>query len=547
MDKEKTKRSRKKEKDPESKKEKDHKKESKDKKEKEHKKEKDQEKNKEHRKEKKSKEHKKEKKDKKPKKRKEGIIYLDNNGTTLLCDEAARVMHAWEQCYNPSSSSKVARKAKKKIEEVEAYILSHCGVTKETHYALFTSGGTESNCFILRSTAEAYKKMRGDIPHFVVSAIEHHSILECLETMKEHDLCEYTEVMPTPEGTITVSSVEKALQPNTCMVSIMYANNELGSISNIKAIGEMVHDHKIPMHSDVVQLFGKHRIFIESSNLDAMSVSAHKFYGPKSVGYLIISKKLIDGYQIHSQIAGSQQYGLRGGTENVPGIASSAAALHYTFNHRNKKNLHLLTLRTYIIDDLTHEWNRMDYRSFLSVCELKEPYRSIVYDGDRVKEGGKSKKKDPLDTLDEEKEKKEKDMSLLRDVNPAYLKGSKSKPKPIFVILGPKEDEKSRYLPNTILIAFINPKELPAYGSYPGTKQFCNVKLKHELDKHDVVVSIASACLTSSDKASHVLSAIGAPSFIKRGVIRISLGDHNTKEEVKIFLHELKKAVCKQI
>ncbi len=490
------------------------------------------------------------------------LIYLDNNATTLICKDARETMTAWQECYNPSSDSKVSKSAREMIKKARSYILRHCGVNEESHYVVFTSGATESNCMIVRSTAEAFKKERGVIPHIIVSSIEHHSILECLHIMKENDLCEYTEIAPTPEGTIKPRYVEQAIQPNTCLISIMYMNNEIGSINNIKAIGEIAHRKGVPMHTDAVQLFGKMRILMEATNVDAISACAHKWYGPKSQGVLVISKALVEGYHLHSQIAGSQQDGLRGGTENVPGIASMLSALQWTFRHRDKKNKNLLAMRNYVIEALSKEWNRMYYRDFLTVCELKEPFKSIIYDQDPVVKqqqvvvgsgedqsfedqtlGENPVDDEPLPDAEAEEEKKE-----LAEVHlHQKLKGTRKRPMPIFVVLGPNDDELTRHSPNTLFIAFINPLELPAYGSFPGIEPFCNVKLKHELDKMNVVVSIASACLTSSDKASHVLKAIGAPSFIKRGVIRVSFGDTNTMYEVKEFLKRLKNCVYKQI
>lgn len=507
-----------------------------------------------------SKQDKHDKQDKQPKSTKKkacsNLIYLDNNATTLMCRDAKNVMDKWLECYNPSSDSKVSISAKEVISKSRAYILRHCGVNEQSHYALFTSGATESNCMILRSTAESYRKARGAVPHFIVSAVEHHSILECLHIMQEHEICEYTEIPPTPEGSIKPHHVLNAIQPNTCLISIMFANNELGTINNIKAIGDIAHKKGIPMHTDAVQIFGKIRIFIDAMNIDAISISAHKWYGPKGQGILIISKSLVEGYNLQSQIAGSQQNGLRGGTENVPGIASMLTALQCTFKNRQKKNKQLLAMRNYVIQTLTEEWNRMYYRDFLTVCELKEPYKNIVFSDDpqiKLVDGGKNDDNEmhedeglgemPGDEIPSEESKELESVHI----NVASLKGTRNNPKPIFVVLGPHEDEIKRYLPNTILISFINPLELPAYGTSPSIEPFCNVKLKHDLDKMNVVVSIASACLTSSDKASHVLRAIGAPSFIKRGVLRISFGDNNTMDEAKKFVKILKECIYKQI
>jgi cysteine desulfurase len=402
------------------------------------------------------------------------IIYLDNNGTTIICPEAANAYTKWLKCYNASSSSVVAKSAIHMMDIAKKYILKHCGVDSKKYTAIFTSGATESNCFIIRSTVEAYNKLRKIKPHLIISSIEHHSILECAKSVEEAGYAEVSKVEPNMYGNILAEDVEKLIKPNTCLISIMYANNEIGAINNIPKIGELAHKYKLPLHTDAVQLFGKYPINLEKSNIDALSASFHKLYGPKGIGLLIINNNLIDGYQLQGQICGSQQGGLRGGTENLPAIASSVECMKANFKNRKIKNAKLLKMRNYIIDEINKsEFIKIgDYSSYL---------------GDPVL--GKH-------TINE------------------------------IVILGPPVDKPNYYLPNTLLMSVVKHKG----------KDFCNVNFKKELDLKGVVISIASACLTGSDKASHVLSAIGAPPIIKRGTLRVSMGDFNTMDEIKIFV-----------
>lgn len=409
---------------------------------------------------------------KKPNQKK--IIYLDNNSTTIICPEAAEIYKKWLKCYNASSSSVISDPAKQMLESSKKYILKHCGVDPKTYTAIFTSGATESNCFIIRSTIEAYRKIRKINPHLIISSIEHHSILECARSVEEAGYAEVSKVEPNMYGCILAEDVEKLIKPNTCLISIMYANNETGSINNIPKIGEIAHKHKLPLHTDAVQLFGKYPIDLLKSNVDSLSASFHKLYGPKGIGLLIINNNLIDGYQLQGQISGSQQGGLRGGTENLPAIASSIECMKANFKNRKAKNLKLLKMRNCIIDGITDS-------GFIKIGDYSS------YLGDPVL--------------------------------------GKDKPNEI-IILGPPRDNTNYYLPNTLLISVAKNK---------GT-DFCNVKFKKELDLKGVVVSISSACLTGSDKASHVLSAIGAPPVIKRGTLRISIGDFNTIDEIKIFI-----------
>jgi len=402
------------------------------------------------------------------------IIYLDNNGTTIICPEAEDAYKKWLKCYNASSTSQIAKGAKIMMEKAKNYVLKHCSTTKKEYTVVFTSGATESNCFIIRSTIEAYNKIRKIKPHLIISLVEHHSVLECAKSVEDAGYAEVSRVEPNMYGCVLPEDIEKHIKPNTCMISIMYANNETGAINNIPKIGELAHKHKIPLHTDAVQLFGKYPVNLAKSNIDALSASFHKLYGPKGIGILIVKNDLVEGYDLKGQICGSQQNGLRGGTENIPAIASSMEALKCAFKSRKAKNKKLLKMRNHIINQFKKS--------------------KIISFGDYASYLG-----DPVPG-------KEKDNEI--------------------VVLGPPLDKPNYYLPNTLLISIAKNKG----------KDFCNVKFKQELDKQGVVVSIASACLTTSDKASHVLSAIGAPQVIKRGTLRISMGDTNSMDDIKTFL-----------
>ena len=412
-------------------------------------------------------------------------VYFDNNATTLVCTPATKVHAEWLSCYNASSDSKIAKPAKDLLEKAQDSLLAHCGVSTATHTAIFTSGATESNCLMIKSCYKAYKKKlieKGSElkPHIISSEMEHHSILECLHSLEEADEIDVTLIEPTIYGNILPDDVEKAIRPNTCLITIMFANNEVPVINNIESIGSIAHKHRIPVHSDCVQIFGKYKIDILKNNIDALSASAHKFYGPKGVGILIISNNLIEGYKLSAEIHGSQQHGLRGGTENVAGIASMMAALKNVFKSRKEKNQKLLKLRDITLQKLSKMYKMGSFIDYINNTGEKENLE--------------------------------------------------------IVSLGPPEDTKGFILPNTILLSVAKNKGKP----------FCNIELKRFLDSKNFVVSVGSACLTKSDKASHVLSAIGAPPVIKRGVIRISFGDNNTCDEINKFLKVFQVGVAKQ-
>jgi len=412
-------------------------------------------------------------------------IYFDNNATTLVCRQAEKAFMDWLSCYNPSSDSKIAKPAKKLLEAMRDSLLAHCGVSTATHTVLFTSGATESNCLIIKSCVAAYKKKLNEKgselkPHVISSETEHHSIIECLHALEKIGDIDLTLVAPTIYGNILPEDVEKEIKPNTCLITIMFANNEVPVINNVESIGAIAHKHHIPVHSDCVQIFGKYKINIVTNNIDALSASAHKFYGPKAMGILIVNNDLIEGYKLEAEIHGSQQYGLRGGTENVPGIASTMAALKFAFTNRKEKNQRLFKLRETLLKKLSKTYKMADFIDYVENKPDKE------------------------------------------DVE--------------IVSLGPPDDKKAFILPNTVLLSVAKNRGKP----------FCNIELKKFLDDRNFVVSVGSACLTKSDKASHVLTAIGAPPVIKRGVIRISFSDTNTVDEINKFVAAFNQGVDKQ-
>jgi len=423
-----------------------------------------------------------------------------------MCKPAIDAMTSWlESPANPSSTGDLGAAAREMIENSRKFIASHCHAQNYT--VLFTSGASESNCFIIRATVEAYKKQRGVIPHVLTSLTEHKSIIKCCETLKSAGAAEITYLAPGASGCIPTSLVEHGIRENTCIISIMAANNELGCMNNLKEIGTIAHAHAVPFHSDFVQVFGKFRINLPAWNIDAISASFHKLYGPKGSGILVINNDLITGYKLEGQISGTQEFGLRGGTENVAAIAGSIAALKYAFTHRAEKNAKLFAQREYILKKLRSKFTMYTYKEFL-------------YNEKAMKE--LEEKKQPIDP----KKFNTVGISLV-------CLGPECKPTKADATV----TSLPRVLPNTILLAVIK-----ADRSTP----FCNVKLKSTLNKNHVVISIGSACNTANPEASHVLDAIHAPDAIKRGVIRISFGDTTTKKDLDTFLKAFVDAVNAQ-
>ncbi len=254
-------------------------------------------------------------------------VYLDNNGTTPICQESLDALTKWAtSARNPSTSSKTADKTKAMIKESKDDLLRLCGCStsdrsQDAYTVIYTSGATESNCLIIRSAVCAYRRLQKVKPSVIVSAIEHESIISCCKSLEEDNLADIVYIMPNIEGTIPIYSIEGAIRKDTCLISVMFANNELGTINNIREIGALAHKHNIPFHTDAVQGFGKYQIDLPRNNIDAMSASYHKFNGPMGFGILIIRYEFLNGYELHGQINGTLQGHLRGGTENVPAIA----------------------------------------------------------------------------------------------------------------------------------------------------------------------------------------------------------------------------------
>lgn len=281
------------------------------------------------------------------------FIYLDNNGTTTQNKKSIDITCKWmKECGNPATDNPIGIKSKELIIKSKKYILNHCGVNNDLYNVIFTSGGTESNCFIIRSILQSYENKHSNKPHIIISAIEHTSIIECCELLKKCNKIELDLIKPNNIGIIEPDNVKNKIKRNTCLISIMYSNNEIGSINDIKKIGSIAKLYKIPFHTDAVQYFGKSKINLKENNIDAISVSFHKLYSPKGIGLLILSNDLIKNYKLEGIINGTQQNGLRGGTENVPLIAGAIAGMVENFKNREEKNKKLLEMRSLILDKI---------------------------------------------------------------------------------------------------------------------------------------------------------------------------------------------------
>ncbi|MBQ6024095.1 MAG: cysteine desulfurase [Lachnospiraceae bacterium] len=249
------------------------------------------------------------------------MIYADNAATTKMSQAALNKMVsvANETYGNPSSLYTFGQKAKEALEEARADVAKVIGA--EPKEILFTSGGSEADNQAIISAALLGKK--AGKTHIISTAFEHHAVLHTLKKLEKEGF-EVTLLDVHENGLVTPEEVEAAIKENTCLVTIMFANNEIGTIQPIREIGAVCRKKNVLFHTDAVQAVGHLPINVVNDNIDMLSASAHKFHGPKGVGFLYFKK----GIRLSNLIeGGAQEKGKRAGTENVPGIAAMAEAL----------------------------------------------------------------------------------------------------------------------------------------------------------------------------------------------------------------------------
>ena len=275
-------------------------------------------------------------------------IYLDNAATTKTRPEVVEAMLPYFTEYygNPSSVYEFATPSKKAIAEARETIAKSLGA--KTNEIYFTAGGSESDNWAIKATAEAYES-KGK--HIITSKIEHHAVLHTCEYLEKRGF-EITYLDVDENGTVKLDELKKAIRPDTILISIMFANNEIGTIQPIKEIGEIAKEHGIIFHTDAVQAYAHVPINVDECHIDMLSVSGHKFNGPKGIGFLYIRTGLKLRSFIHG---GSQERKRRGGTENVPGIVGIGKAVEIAMANLAERTAYEVELRDYLIDRVLSE------------------------------------------------------------------------------------------------------------------------------------------------------------------------------------------------
>ena len=359
-------------------------------------------------------------------------IYLDYNATTPIAPSVIEAMTPFLSGHygNPSSSHSLGRAAKEAIEDARVKVANLLGCDYEE--IVFTSGGTESNNLAIKGTMLCRQKAQGG--HMVISAVEHPAVAEPARFLESLGV-EVSVVDCDANGYVRPSDVQAALRPNTRLVSIMHANNEVGTIQPIRQIAEICHDRNILLHTDAAQTVGKLPTIVDELDVDMLTVAGHKFYGPKGIGALFVR----DGIALEPVLHGAaHEKGLRPGTENTAFIVGLGQACFLAAKGLDEARQQMLDLRDRLAD------------------QLAEAIPGLVVNG-----GGADR------------------------------------------------------LPNTLSVAF------------PGISGYEILQRVPEL-----CASTGSACHSDGASTSATLSAMGTPSEVQRGTVRLSLGWHTSQEEI---------------
>ena len=278
----------------------------------------------------------------------EKMIYLDNAATTKTRPEVVEAMLPYftESYGNPSSVYTFSAKSKEAVTKAREIIADSLGAKSNEIY--FTAGGSEADNWALVAAAEAYEA-KGK--HIITSKIEHHAILHTCEYLEKRGY-EVTYLDVDENGVVKLDELKKAIRPDTILISIMFANNEIGTIEPIKEIGAIAKEHGILFHTDAVQAYGHVPISADEYNIDMLSASGHKINGPKGIGFLYIRK----GVKIRSFIhGGAQERRRRAGTENVPGIVGFGKAVQLAMDEMEERTKKEVEMREYLMEKVLRE------------------------------------------------------------------------------------------------------------------------------------------------------------------------------------------------
>jgi cysteine desulfurase len=445
------------------------------------------------------------------------LCYLDHNTTTLMPQEVLDAMVEWANRGDPSAEYASAREARKMMDQFRKAIAVECGFelesprSKDAFDVIFTSGASESNCSIVTSAARSYLAKTQSLPHIITSAAEHKSLLLCCLRLAKERLCLLT-VLPVGKagpglGAVDPAELERAVRKNTCLISITAANGETGVMNNLRALAEIAHRTRIPFHTDASQLFGRSVLRPKQIGVDAFSASFHKLHGPPGVGVLVVRRSFTTGYDLQAHICGPQNGGLRGGTENVPGIAASLVAFRLAMQDRAQKSGRILKLRNAIKAAV----------ATVLPCFAIDDHPGAPDSAETAADG--SGAPDGASAVPHRAPK-----AVRRALAASEKQGT-----PVVFWIAPEDDR--TVLPNTLLLAVRRPG-------------FCNRAARAALERRGVIVGLCAPSPASSpaggptSAAASAVAALGLHPDLHRGVLRVSLGDDTSAEDVKKFVRE---------
>lgn len=271
--------------------------------------------------------------------------YFDHAATTPVKPDvfASMIPYFVEHYGNPSSIYGLGRENRQAVDTARERVAKALGA--KTNEIYFTGCGTEADNWAIKGTAHAYAH-KGK--HIITSAIEHHAVLHTCAALEKEGF-EVTYVKPDEYGIVQVADIEKAIRPDTILITIMFANNEIGTVQNIPEIGALAHEHGILFHTDAVQAFGALKIDVKEMNIDMLSMSAHKLYGPKGVGALYVRNGIRPEILLEG---GAQERHRRGGTENVPGIVGFGKAVEIAYSDIEETAAFVSSMRDYLIQQI---------------------------------------------------------------------------------------------------------------------------------------------------------------------------------------------------
>ena len=374
------------------------------------------------------------------------VRYFDHAATTPVSSSVLQEMLPYFELQygNASAMYSIGRQAKKAIEQARKRVATSIGSKNKEIY--FTSCGSESDNLAIKGIAYANKE-KGN--HIITSKIEHHAVLNTCKTLEKQGF-EVTYLNVDKNGFIDLQQLVNSIKPTTILITIMFANNEIGTIQNVETIGEIAHKHNIIFHTDSVQAIGNARIDVNKYHIDALSMSGHKFYAPKGIGALYVREGI---YFEKIQDGGHQERDKRAGTENVAEIVGLGKAIEEIYQNYDEYNQKLQTLRD------------------LYINQMEQQIKGVKLNGDRKKR-----------------------------------------------------------LPGN------------ANLSFPGVNA---QELLLALDEKGICASAGSACSTGNPIPSHVLTAIGLPSNLAEGTLRVTFGKDNTKEDVEFLVESISQIIPK--